>query len=168
MASLKLYLSKLSKEEDSFFQLPRKPQTESFDNMSVWYKRKLGHNTLDTMMKRISQLAGLSQIFTNHSIRATTCTVLAHNNIAPSDIIHVTGHKHPNSLIPYIGSSSNQKRREMGEILHSYGKSAASATMSSVQNTTTSNLSVVSQGAVSLLEQAKITGSNVTINICQK
>ena len=80
-----------------FFKSP-----ESFESMSIWYKRKLGKNSIENMMQTISKLGGLTQIYTNHSIRATACTVLAHNNITPNDIINVTGHKDPNILIPDV------------------------------------------------------------------
>ena len=74
------------------------------------------------MMKQISQKAGLSSKYTNHCIRATTSTVLANANVDHNDIISITGHKDAKSLLPYIKSCSNEKRREMSSILNSYGK----------------------------------------------
>ena len=166
ITSLKLYLSKLSQEDDAFFQIPRKPQTESFESMSIWYKRKLDKNSIENMMQTISKLGGLTKIYTNHSIRATACTVLAHNDIAPNDIINVTGHKDPNSLIPYVATSSNQKRKQMSEILHRYGK-FSSPVISSVHNSA-SRFSLVGDAPLNLLENANISGGNVTININKK
>ena len=85
--SLKLYLAKLSKEEDSFLQNPRKAAIQG-DN--EWYYGKLGVHTIDNMMKNISKKAGLSEIYTNHCIRATTSTILAHADVPHNDIIAVT------------------------------------------------------------------------------
>ena len=70
---------------------------------------KLGVHSIDNMMKNISIRANLSQIYTNHCIRATTTTVLAHADIQHNDIIAVTGHKDPKSLIPYVTSTRNNK-----------------------------------------------------------
>ena len=122
VSSLRFYLSKLSQEEEYFFQTPRKPQREPFCQMETWYKRKMGKNTLNNMMKTISKLGNLTQEYTNHCIRATVCTVLAHNDVESSNIIKVTGHKDVKSLAPYISSTSNQKRKEMSQILFDYGK----------------------------------------------
>ena len=117
--SLEMYLSKLSPKEDAFLQIPRKNISPNDD---IWYYGVLGKNTIANMMKQISQKAGLSSQYTNHCIRATTSTVLAHANVDHNDIISITGHKDPKSLLPYIKSCSNEKRREVSSILNSYGK----------------------------------------------
>ncbi|KAL9964780.1 hypothetical protein ACROYT_G028465 [Oculina patagonica] len=44
-------------------------------------KRVVGVNSLDTMMKNISQAASLSQLYTNHSVRATAITVWSNAGI---------------------------------------------------------------------------------------
>ena len=53
-------------------------------------------------MSNISKKGGLSQAYSNHCIRATSFTVLAHNDVSPGDIINVTGHKDQSSLAHYI------------------------------------------------------------------
>ena len=58
----------------------------------------------------------------NHCIRATTSTVLSHSNFEHSDIIAVTGHKDPRSLLPYVRSVSNEKRKAMSNTLYEYGR----------------------------------------------
>ncbi|KAK3721649.1 hypothetical protein QZH41_003672 [Actinostola sp. cb2023] len=76
---LKLYTSKLNPEQEAFFQRPKSP-FKSTD--SVWYENKpLGVNKLATMMKDISTGAGLSKIYTNHSVRATTITLLSDSSV---------------------------------------------------------------------------------------
>ncbi|XP_072033159.1 uncharacterized protein KIAA1958-like [Amphiura filiformis] len=70
VAALDLYLSKLSPESDCLFQRPRDKFKASDD---VWYtKQAVGVNTLGSMLREISKEAGLSRIYTNHSVRATT------------------------------------------------------------------------------------------------
>ena len=117
--SLALYLSKLNPNSDAFLQIPKKNIPQSED---IWYPGVLGKNTNTNMMKTISKKAGLTEDYTNHCIRATTSTVLANANVEHNDIISVTGHKDPKSLLPYIRSCSNEKRREMSTILNNYGR----------------------------------------------
>ena len=120
--SLHLYLSKLHPDCDSFFQRPRLGDKVADEN--IWYYNKaVGINTLGEKMKNISQKAGLSQIYTNHCIRATTSTVLSHSAYNQNDIISVTGHKDPKSLLPYVASTGNEQRKNMSNTLHNYGKS---------------------------------------------
>ena len=62
----------------------------------------LGVHTIDNLMKTISKKAGLMEIYTSHGIRATTSTILTHADVDHNDIITVTGHKDPKSLMPYV------------------------------------------------------------------
>ena len=119
--SLHLYLSKLHPECDAFFQRPR--TGENVSSEEIWYYNKaVGINTLGQKMKNISEKAQLSQIYTNHCIRATTSTVLSHSSFNENDIIAVTGHKDPKSLLPYVASTGNEQRKQMSNTLHKYGK----------------------------------------------
>ena len=53
-------------------------------------------------MKKMSELGGLSQIYTNHCIRKTTVTTLDKNGFQPKDIMTVTGHRSVAALMPYM------------------------------------------------------------------
>jgi hypothetical protein len=68
VTSYKFYLSKLHPEINDLWQRP----LDSFDSdADVWYYRKrIGVHTLDSCMTDLSKQTGLSQIYTNHSIRA--------------------------------------------------------------------------------------------------
>ena len=93
--TIKSYLSHLNPEVEFLFQ---RPQTESTrfnsEEDSVWFERKvLGHNTLENMLKNMSQRAGIQPYFTNHSLRATTVTILSSENVETRQIKAVTGHK---------------------------------------------------------------------------
>ena len=77
------YLSHLNPECSSLFQKPRSP-CKSFNPArdAVWYcSTPLGHNTLDNMLRFMTTRAGIIPHLTNHSIRATTVTVLSAANI---------------------------------------------------------------------------------------
>ena len=69
------------------------------------------------MMKDISLEAGLSQIYTNHCIRAPTATMLGHAGVAPRLICAVTGHKNEQSLAHYIQDVTIDQRKHMSAIL---------------------------------------------------
>ena len=72
--TIKSYLSHLNPEADSLFQRPKEESLRFNPHKdSVWFEKKvLGHNTLENMLKNMSQRAGIQPYFTNHSLRATT------------------------------------------------------------------------------------------------
>ena len=67
------------------------------------------------MLKRMSEDAKLSRVYTNHCVRATTTRILATASIQRSDIKIITGHKREASLDPYItgalGATTATKRK---------------------------------------------------------
>ena len=72
--ALRLYCSKLNPERNAFFQLPKRFWKGPEE--SVWFENRcLGVNTLGNMMKKLSQAAGLSHVYTNRCIRATDITL---------------------------------------------------------------------------------------------
>ena len=72
-SALELFLSKLNPECEALFKYPKRNWRSSD---KIWYEnRPLGINKLSTMMKNISSAAGLSRIYTNHSVRATAITL---------------------------------------------------------------------------------------------
>ena len=59
----------------------------------MWYENSpLGVNKLGDMMKIISKGANLSQVYTNHSVRASAITVLSDANVPDRHIMFVSGH----------------------------------------------------------------------------
>lgn len=52
-------------------------------------------------MKKLSEGAKRSQIYTNHSIRVTGASILTKSMLNPSQIMAVTGHKSVQSLTVY-------------------------------------------------------------------
>ena len=178
--SFELYFSKLNPLCDSLFQRPKK-----YANVkdAVWYDNMpLGHNKIGGMMKEIGQKAGLSTIYTNHCIRATTTTVLFQAGLEGERITNVTGHRSTTSLKPYIKAPTQYQKREASEILGKYASpvserqmAAPSSSVSSPEPATairpTTNSAVSSlplstppTGLGSLFAGATL-GSNCTINI---
>ena len=82
----------------------QRPKTNVTDNSEIWYDNvPVGHNTLGSMMARISRKAGLSRKYTNHSLRATAVNILDKAQFASRHIMSVTGHKAESSLKTYSG-----------------------------------------------------------------
>ena len=60
----------------------------------VWFDRNVsGRNTLENMLKNMTQRAVNQLYFTNHSLRATTVTILSSLKVETRQIKSVTGHK---------------------------------------------------------------------------
>ena len=113
--SFEKYLSKLHPQQQSLWQRPKETATE---NTESWYcNAPLGKNTLGDLMKSISREANLSQIYTNHSIRATAVTVLDHSNVEARHIMRVSGHKSESSIRSYARRLSENKQREISTTL---------------------------------------------------
>ena len=112
--SFEKYMEKLDPEFDRLWCYPK----DSFHaDDECWYTRKpVGVNTLQTFLAKLSKKCGLSQIYTNHSIRATSATVLHRAHHAPAEIQAVTGHKSLASLAIYQHTSVQQKL-DMGDTL---------------------------------------------------
>lgn len=126
--SLRLYLSKLNGSCDAFFQ---RANLNSKYTDATWYCNiAIGRNTLSEFMKVISKESGMSKIYTNHCLRATSATALHSQEVNPLDIIAVTGHKNTDSLKPYINRCTDEQRYKMSSILHDHGKEKGSTSSS--------------------------------------
>ena len=96
--SYKLYLSKLNPQCDAQFKYPK----PNYSSDGVWYNNKpVGKNSIVEMMKKISVAAGLSKVYTNHCIRATSITVLHRAGLDGNAITAISGHKSVDSLKRY-------------------------------------------------------------------
>ena len=78
--TIKAYLSHLNPEVDALFQWPKDASVSfSPEEDSIWFERKvLGHNTLENVLKNMTQRAGIQPYFRNHSLRATTVPFFLH------------------------------------------------------------------------------------------
>ena len=110
------YLSKLDPEQDRLWCYPR-DYFRHDDNL--WFTKKpVGIHTLQKFLPNLSKKCGLSQIYTNHSIRSTAATLLHQDKFDPTAVKSITGHKSLSSLAVYQRTSSEQKI-EMAHALHS-------------------------------------------------
>ena len=97
-------MSKLNPSCSAFFQHPK--QSVNTEN-AVWYEnRPLGVNKLGEMMKTISVGAKLSQIYTNHSVRASAITMLSDANVPDRHIMFISGHSSEQSIAHYSSRPS--------------------------------------------------------------
>ena len=89
------YLSHLNPENSSLFQKPRSPcKLLNPARDAVWYySTPLGLNTLNNVLRFMIPRPGIIPHLTNHSIRATTVTVLSAANIESRHIKAITGHQ---------------------------------------------------------------------------
>jgi hypothetical protein len=70
------------------------------------------------MMTKIFELAKLSMVYTNHSIRETTITEMDEGGIATTHIMRVSGHKSKESVKHYVRRLSDKKKREISDCLN--------------------------------------------------
>ena len=87
------------------------------DKPDIWYSHKnIRKNPLASFMSELSRNYNLSQIYTNHSIRGTGCTVLTRCSFSYSEIMAISGHKSVQSLAIYQKTKENEKIK-MGKAL---------------------------------------------------
>ena len=124
VALIKAYLSHLNPENDALFQRPKELSSKfSPETCIVWYSaRKLGHNTLENMLKIITTRAEISPYLTNHSLRATTVTVQSSNNIETRKIKAITSHRSDTSIKSYCERPTLNQFKDMSKALSSYVK----------------------------------------------
>ena len=120
--TIKSYLTHLNPEVEFLFQRPKAESTRfNPEEDSVWFERKvLGHNTLENMLKTMSQRAGIQPYFTNHSLRATTVTILSSENVETRQIKTVTGHKSDASIQSYCERPTLHQLQHMSSALTSF------------------------------------------------
>ena len=131
---IKAYLSHLNPDMEALFQRPKVPSSKFDPNKTIiWYEKKvLGHNTLDNMLRNMSERAGISPYYTNHSLRATTVTVLSSNNVETQKIKAVTGHRSDTSIESYCERPTLGQFKHMSLTLSSFvhGKENTAASSS--------------------------------------
>ena len=163
------YISKLNENCDFFFQRPKR----NFLNSNTWYDNMvLGVNKISTMMSTISRKAELSQVFTNHCLRATAATALSQSGMERSVIKTITGHRHASSLDPYIQVTPTATKHRCSEILSNYSHNSditSSGAASTSQSLTYSMNETQMQHPFNFFQGASFqAGANVTVNINNK
>ena len=112
-----LYFSRLHPDRNDVWQHRRK-SGQAKESDDIWYETApVGKNTLGNLMVKISEDCGLSRKYTNHCIRSTCITVLDEGGVETRHIIGLSGHKSESSVKSYCSRLSDNKKREMSEIL---------------------------------------------------
>ena len=136
--AFELYITKMNPICDALFQRPR--DKYSVDDLA-WYENKpLGKNTLSAMMSTISRAANLSQRYTNHSIRATSITLLSEAGFNNRHIMSVSRHRNEGSISSYVKDTSIQQKQQMAEALATATMATAIFDQSSSSGTSSSQL----------------------------
>jgi len=114
-SSLKLMLSKLHPDCEALFQTPL---TKFSTAAECWYKNEPSRkNSIAQLMPKISKKAGFPQVYTAHSVRASTITRLHQAGVDAKQICAITKHKNEQSLTPHIKDSSASQKRACSDIL---------------------------------------------------
>ena len=72
---------------------------------------------LKNMMKKISEVAGLSTIFTNHSIKATAITLWSNSGVPNRHIMSILGYRNEQSLAHYNSRPSISQLQNCSDVL---------------------------------------------------
>ena len=70
-------------------------------------------------MKDISSAAGLSRVYTNHSVRATAVTLWSTAGLTKREIMAISGHRNESSLKSYHSMPSANQLRKCSDVLAS-------------------------------------------------
>ena len=125
---LDLYLSKLPSHPKAFHLSPL-PEVPT-DPGKPWYKTTpMGVNSLKTMMPRVSELAGLRNRYTNHSLKATAATRMFASGVPEKVIAEFTGHRSSKALQVYE-RTTDEEVKKAGLAISNQEESALTATVS--------------------------------------
>lgn len=104
---------------DDPFYLATHTNQMSMKPTDQWFKRQpIGVNKLSTTMRRMSVNAGLppDKKLSNHSARKHLVQKLSDNNVPPTEIMQITGHKNVQSVNNYSSLNEN-KHKQISRIL---------------------------------------------------
>ena len=122
-----MYLSKLNDGCQWMWQRPKAKVTEQ--NASWYVNAPLGKCILGSMLKRICKEAGC-KMYTNHSLRATSISILDRAGHPSRDIMTVSGHRAESSIKNYVRTSEDKKKkmsRTLSEIYPSNPKTSGAS-----------------------------------------
>jgi hypothetical protein len=107
----------------ALLQRPKSDSSAKFNPKvhEVWYDTcNVGHNTIENMLQKMTKRAGITPYLANHSLRATTVTVLSGSNIETRQIKAITGHKNDSSIESYCERPTLGQFKEMSTALTSF------------------------------------------------
>ena len=112
------YISHLHPMEASLWQRPlEKLSPLQKLGQEIWfYRSPVGEKLLGNMMPRLSEKYGLSQRYTNHSVRVTSMQLLEDSDIEGRHIQRISGHKSLESINSYAKRLSAARKRNISQI----------------------------------------------------
>ncbi|KAK3749055.1 hypothetical protein QZH41_019186 [Actinostola sp. cb2023] len=106
--------------------LLQRPRRSIKPSDEIWYDNMVvGLRTLGDKMKRISTAEELSYVYTNHSIRATSITMLDECGYEARHIMAVSGHRSENSIRSYASRTSLSTKRNMLDAISKFNRRLA-------------------------------------------
>jgi site-specific recombinase XerD len=136
-----------------------------------WFKKNaLGVNKLNSLMKTMAEKAGLGPNISNHSGRKTMMQTLTNNDIPPTDIVQLSGHKNLQSVTNYSTVTQNQQKR-MSQALANLATGEKSSSESSTCTSSIKSTPEIEQQqqqqqhAMALFSGAVIQGGQISISI---
>lgn len=115
---IETYLSKLYASNIFLWQRPK----NSFNFYDVcWFEnKKIGINTFQRFMANICKFCQLSEIYSNHSLRVTTCTILGEKH-EENDVKAVSGHQSSSCLGIYKRIKESKKETMSVDLSNALG-----------------------------------------------
>ena len=134
-----------------------------------WFKATpMGVNKLNSLMKTMAQKAGLNaENLTNHSGRKRMIQKLNDQEVPPTHIMQISGHKNVQSLNNY-SSLSEKQQRNISNILGGTTLTRRSFAIEEREDVSLSENQESPQQVLSLLQGANIHGGTVNISINTK
>lgn len=120
---LRDYLSKMNQGLDSLWQKPNLCGYKK-ENGSWYSCQNVGINSVNGFMKKLSSYCGLSQDYTNHSVRSTAITILG-TQFADTDVACFSGHRSLSALGIYKQVSASTKENMSNLISSQLSQQAA-------------------------------------------
>ncbi|CAB4012922.1 zinc finger MYM-type 2-like [Paramuricea clavata] len=159
---------KMNEDDSPFYLAVNNTLKKESLQTKEWFKAAaVGINKLNSLMKTMAQKAGINnERLRNHSGRKTMIQTLSENDIPPTHIAQLSGHKNLKSLESYSKVSSKQEM-QMSKVLSGYTSGSAAKTSSDKTVNSPPTCSPISeaQQAMALFSGAVIKGGNFSINI---
>ena len=103
------YIGNLHPDTKNLWQKPAKKFPAKPEQKPWYHNVKVGHNTHDNFMSRLSEDCKLSRRYTNHCLCVTGITSLKRNNFSDKQVMAITGHKSVEFLAIYQRIQSDEK-----------------------------------------------------------
>jgi hypothetical protein len=130
--------------DSRFFLCPiREPPAEQ------WFTRQaMGKNTTGSLGKRLAQTGNLSSKKTNHSARKSGISMLLHDNVPPTEVMQISGHRNIQSPNSYSSLSIKQQQCLSNKLFARIANEPAAVDNGlSIGDTSRSSLSTASSSA---------------------